>query len=481
MLFNSYAFIFVFFPVVAAFYFTIKAAERNASSKFSHWWLVAASLFFYGFWDYRYLVLIIASILGNYIAGKFLRNQDNKFRQRSVLVIGIATNLLLLGYFKYANFFLENVGILLGSEISIGEIALPLAISFFTFQQIAFLIDSASGKRGDCHFSDYCLFVSFFPQLIAGPIVHHGEMMPQFERSHEGVNWDLMAKGLFVFCLGLFKKVTLADSLATWVSPGFAAPENLTFIDSWLVTMSYSLQLYFDFSGYSDMAIGSAMMLGIVLPWNFKSPYKALTIQEFWRRWHITLSRFLRDYLYIPLGGSRAGESRIAFNLFLTFLLGGIWHGAGWTFVIWGTLHGIACVTHRMWSRRGFSLGKIPAAIVMLFFLNITWIFFRAPDVASAIEMVKAILGFNGLVVPDQIASVLPWLPVGELLDGFTKSSDCPLWVLAGGLVVLFAPSSFELSERFRPSVASAIFTLVLFIVSFFHLNRVSEFLYFQF
>ncbi len=442
---------------------------------------MATSIFFYGFWDYRYLSLIFCSIAFNFGVGRLL-SKGGGSKNKALLIFGIVANLGLLGYFKYANFFAENLQILLGIGLGLAAIALPLAISFFTFQQIAFLVDSARGERGECSFVDYCLFVSFFPQLIAGPIVHHSEMMPQFEQAGGSVDWEKIAKGLFIFGIGLFKKVIIADSLAQWVAPGYAAVESLSLIDSWLVTVAYMFQLYFDFSGYSDMAIGSALIMGIVLPWNFQSPYKAMTIQEFWRRWHMTLSRFLRDYLYIPLGGSRCSDPRVGFNLFVTFLLGGIWHGAGWTFMIWGAMHGVACIIHRVWSGKGRRLPPLVAWCMVLMFLNVTWVFFRAPDWGAAVDMLGAMVGLNGVVLPGPLQGALPSVgSLGEFMPGLPSKAECPVWILAAGLISLFAPSSFQLAERFRLTIRTVSVTAFLIGASLINLNKVSEFLYFQF
>ncbi len=276
-----------------------------------------------------------------------------------MLIVGILGNLLLLGYFKYADFFISNFNVAVGSNISLLHITLPLAISFFTFQQIAYLVDSYKGKVRKHNFISYTAFVTFFPQLIAGPIVHHSEMMPQFENiKNKIINKNNIAKGFFIFSLGLFKKVIIADTFAIWTKSGFDTSLTLNFLEGWATSLSYTFQLYYDFSGYTDMAIGAALFFNIHLPINFNSPYKATDIQDFWRRWHITLSRFLRDYVYIPLGGNRKGNYRTYLNLFLTFLVGGIWHGAGWTFIFWGFLHGVAIVVNRLWKNWGFKVNS---------------------------------------------------------------------------------------------------------------------------
>ncbi len=287
-------------------------------------------------------------MLFNFLVGNRLvriRRKGYKHSVRGALVVGIAFNLGTLGYFKYFNFFVETANVVFNAGFNFDEIILPLAISFFTFQQITFLVDAYRGKACDYNFLHYALFVTFFPQLIAGPIVHHAEMMPQFlKRKTGGLSNASIAVGGSIFLLGLFKKVVLADNVAAYATPVFAAAsagQELTLIESWGGVLAYTFQLYFDFSGYSDMAIGLARMFGIVLPLNFNSPYKAASIIDFWRRWHMTLSRFLRDYVYFPLGGSLRGRMKRHINLMITMLLGGLWHGAGWTFVVWGGLHGI--------------------------------------------------------------------------------------------------------------------------------------------
>ena len=351
MLFNSFEFIALFLPITAVLYFL---CVRYFGIESAIGVLVVASLFFYAYWNPIYIVLILISIAVNYFFGTRLLSGDER-SSKFFLAVGVSINLLLLGYFKYANFFVENVNALSGTDFHLKTIVLPLAISFFTFQQISYLVDAKQGKTSEYNFLHYCLFVCFFPQLIAGPIVHHKEMLPQFARSNAlSPRWSNVAIGLSIFAIGLFKKTVIADSLSRYVGPVYddpAAAASLDFFVAWGSTLAYTFQLYFDFSGYSDMAIGSARIFGITLPVNFFSPYKAVNIIDFWRRWHITLSRFLRDYLYIPLGGSRGGKARRYGNLLVTMLLGGLWHGAGWTFVIWGALHGAYLVINHGWRR----------------------------------------------------------------------------------------------------------------------------------
>src|SRR5882757_5400938 len=345
MLFSSYAFLFQFLPVVALAF----AVARRYSPRCGIWALAFASLIFYGAWKPVYLLLLIASIGVNFWLG--LKMED-PLRRRRIGTLGVTLNLALLCYFKYTNFLFDSLTALTGAPLPFVNVILPLGISFFTFQQIAYLVDVMRGARVERDLVSYTLFVSFFPHLIAGPLVHHAEMIPQFKRARSGRSAVLAARGLAIFAAGLFKKVVIADNLAQFVTPVFAhldAGGGVTTPWAWLSTLAYALQIYFDFSGYSDMAVGLALLFGIRLPVNFRSPYKAASIIEFWRRWHITLSRFLRDYLYIPLGGNRLGEQRRYINLMATMLLGGLWHGAGWNFIIWGGLHGIYLCINHLW------------------------------------------------------------------------------------------------------------------------------------
>jgi len=397
MLFNSYEFIFIFLPLSFFIYFFLLSKRLLVGAK---GFLVFASLFFYSWWNIAYLPIILSSLLFNYVIGNSLNEnfKKGKIHKKSLLIFGIVANLILLGYFKYTDFLLENLNLTLNSSIPLLHLALPLAISFFTFQQIAYLVDSYRGETAEYDFLNYALFVTFFPQLIAGPIVHHSEMMPQFSSRWNLVkNYKNIALGLFIFSIGLFKKIVIADSFAVWATAGFDTATTLNFFEAWATSLSYTFQLYFDFSGYTDMAIGAALLFNIKLPINFNSPYKALDIQDFWRRWHITLSRFLRDYIYIPLGGNRKESFRTYTNLLATFIIGGIWHGAGWTFVFWGFLHGMALVFHRFWKAMGLNMPKILAWFITFNFINIAWVFFRAKEWDDAIKVLQGMFNVNAL------------------------------------------------------------------------------------
>jgi len=393
MLFNSFVFLFQFLPPVLAGTFLL-AGWRTAAAKT---WLLFASLFFYSWWHAPHLFVIVSVMLFTYLVGQGMLHAVSPASRRGLLIVGLLADLSVLGYFKYFNFFAGSLNSWVGSSFRLDPILLPLAISFFTFQKVAFLMDVYQGKIRKCPFLDYCLFVAFFPQLIAGPIVHYREIAPQFLKG--GVfrfRASHLSVGLSMLIFGLFKKVIVADSLAPLATSLFAvaaAGKVPTAMDAWTGSAAYSLQLYFDFSGYSDMAIGLARMFGILLPLNFNSPYKSASIVDFWRRWHITLSNFLRDYVYFPLGGSRCGKPRQFLNLVATMFIGGLWHGAGWTFVIWGLMHGAFLAVNHAWqkcpaSRWGEKWLAIPAGMLTMLCVHVAWVFFRAATIADAWRVV---------------------------------------------------------------------------------------------
>ncbi len=385
MVFSSPIFLFLFLPVV----FILHSLVKEEISKKSI--LVLSSLIFYGWWELSYLILIIASIVVNYILYQLIvKAYDNS---KLLTIIGVVFNVLLLGYFKYSYFVVDNISYFI-EGVSIEKVLLPLGISFFTFQQIAFLIDAYKKDTHKYNLLDYTLFVTFFPQLIAGPIVHHKEMMPQF-KGYKKAGTNRIVKGLVIFSIGMFKKLVIADTFSIWANTGFANVGELTFFGAWLTTISYTVQLYYDFSGYCDMAIGLALIFNIRLPINFNSPYKASNIQDFWRRWHITLSTWLKDYIYISLGGNRNGNVSASFNVFVTFLIGGFWHGAGWNFIIWGAMHGTALTAHRAWSYSKLRMPKYIAWFITIMFVHFAWVFFRADDVSTAITVVTKMFNSN--------------------------------------------------------------------------------------
>jgi alginate O-acetyltransferase complex protein AlgI len=411
MLFNSAEFILIFLPLA---YGGFVLSSRGGTTLPSILWLVAASLGFYAWWNWHLLGLLAGSICGNYLLGLlFVRR-----REKALLITAIAANLLALAWFKYCNFFIGTANTAFGLDLPLMEVVLPLAISFFTFQQIAYLVDVQRGSAPASSFAQYCLFVTFFPHLVAGPLLHHADILPQFARG-AGLRprWENASVGLSIFAVGLFKKGVIADNMKEFVDIAFGAAANgqtVTFVTAWVCAGAYALQIYFDFSGYSDMAIGIARLFGIKLPINFDSPYRANSITEFWRRWHITLSRFLRDYLYIPLGGNRSGESRRIVNLMTVMLLGGLWHGAAWTFVVWGGLHGLFLVAHHTWNRLGGRMHWLPGRLLTLAAVTVAWVFFRADSFDSALIILSGMAGQSGMILPQSLAERLG--PIATLL-----------------------------------------------------------------
>lgn len=506
MLFNSYVFVVAFLPItVAGFYFAARLGGDRAATL----WLIAAWVFFYGYWKLDYVPLLAAVMAFTFVAGRRLAVRPSK----PLLAFSIVVVLGVLGYFKYAGFLLANFAAATGGDYQLAHIVLPLAISFFTFQKIAFLVDSQKGLTRGVKFLDFALFVTFFPQLIAGPIVHWREMVPQFAAPGAfRPRAENFAVGLTIFIIGLCKKAVLADGIAAYANPVFgaaAAGAHPDLVTAWGGALSYTLQLYFDFSGYSDMAIGAARLFGIVLPLNFNSPYKADNIIDFWRRWHMTLSRFLRDYLYIALGGNRRGTARRYLNLFATMLLGGLWHGAGWQFVLWGAVHGAYLAIDHAWR------AVVPAAIAgarayrfaawALTFVVVVaaWVPFRANNLASAGRILAGMAGANGVALPAAIAARLGALhaPLARLGVGFDLGGGAVLlltWSWIAGLFALarFAPNTQELLGRFTPALDYAggarrfawaptgrwaWATAAVAVLGVLSLTRVSEFLYFQF
>lgn len=486
MLFNSYEFIFLFLPITFGVYFYL---NRKKYLIVGGNWLVLSSLFYYSYWNLKYLPLILLSIFFNFIIGSSLTREDKpeKIRKKGLLLFGLIFNLSLLGFFKYADFFIANINYLLDFNFPLISLTLPLAISFFTFQQITYLVDSYKGETREYDFLNYTLFVTFFPQLIAGPIVHHKEMMPQFSITRNKlIDYENVTTGIFIFSIGLFKKVIIADSLSIYVVKGFENAELLNFMEAWITSLSYTFQLYFDFSGYTDMAVGAALLMNIKLPINFNSPYKAVNIRDFWRRWHITLGRFLRDYVYIPLGGNKNGRFGNVNTLMVTFLLGGLWHGAGWTFVFWGALHGVAMAIHRIWNIFDVRLNRFVAWFITFNFINISWVFFRALEWKDAISIIKSMFDLTNVVVPPQ------WRELASSIDFFEFKFGNPLIHLQAGPVILLAllllaiitlgaQNSIEMKNAFKPDWKSGLLLATSFSIAIVYVFRKTEFLYYQF
>jgi D-alanyl-lipoteichoic acid acyltransferase DltB (MBOAT superfamily) len=464
MLFNSYDYLLWFLPGTLAVFFVLGRRPLAAQA-----WLTVASLVFYGWWNPWHLPLIAGSIAFNFAVAAALRRGAGG----TTLALGVAANLALLGVFKYADFFLANAARVTGAPTQLLHLALPLGISFFTFTQIAYLVDVRRGKAQEPRFVNYALFVTFFPHLLAGPILHHGEMMPQFaQATNKRPQWDNLAAGLFLLAIGLVKKVLIADTFAPVADAGFAAPAALSAPAAWIAVLAYTMQIYFDFSGYTDMALGAARLFNIRMPVNFDSPYRATDIRDFWRRWHMTLSRFLREYLYVPLGGNRHGEARTAAAVLATFLLGGLWHGAAWTFVVWGLLHGLALVACRAWSRVGRPLPPPLAWALTFAFVAVTWVFFRATSLEGALAMLRAMAGQNAAPA----APALAWLSqvAAQLGNALAPAA-------IGLLVVFRRENSNALVAQFRPTAANAAFVALALPACVLQLARVTPFLYFNF
>jgi alginate O-acetyltransferase complex protein AlgI len=492
MLFNSNHFILVFLPVVFLFFHFIRHFSISAAFNF----MALASLLFYGYGEPKFLLLLLASVTFNYFVGCHLIEQKNK----QLLIIAIAANVAAIGYFKYSNFFVENLNAVFSVKMALSDVALPLGISFYTFQKIAFLVDAYKSKIKKPSIVEYLLFVSFFPQLIAGPIVHYNQIETQL-RSREAIPLRLITAGIFLYSIGLFKKSMFADFAGSWADFVFNNPVAASPEQSALAVIAYTLQIYFDFSGYSDMALGLGMMFGIVLPINFNSPYKSKSIVEFWRRWHITLSTWLRDYVYIPLGGRANSQFGRSFNLMVTMLIGGLWHGAAWTFVVWGALHGIGLVINHLWLRirPSFLVGdntliSIPYSFISWLstfaFVSVLWIIFRANSFADAITVMQKMLSINtydlSFSLPrmteyfsQDVHSFSVWLFTQAYCTAFNAA------ILAALLLITWlAPNSMWWSSRFRPNLITALFcaaTVCAVVAANIFLVTPNAFIYFRF
>jgi alginate O-acetyltransferase complex protein AlgI len=496
MLFNSPIFLFAFLPIAVLGFYGLGRLWGGVAARV---WLVGCSLFFYTWAVPQYAALLIGSILFNFAAGRVIERAAT--RRKTLLTLAIGANLAAIGYFKYANFFVQTVATSLGLSAPVLHIILPLAISFFTFQQIAYLVNAYRRNSTNPGLLDYACFITFFPHLIAGPIVQHSDILPQF-RDEKIYRLDLtrLSGGLTIFLLGLAKKVILADEFGNYANAAFdgaAGGAHLSLYEAWGGALAYTFQLYFDFSGYSDMAIGLGLMFGIIMPMNFNSPYKSRSIIEFWRRWHMTLSRFLREFVYIPLGGNRKGPLRRHVNLFLTMLIGGLWHGAAWTFVAWGGFHGAMLVVNHGWNslmqRFGRGENARPAAFgppaLMLTFVCVVlgWVMFRATSWQAAAAVYQGMAGLNGAVLPADLVAKAPFLSLlgqAGALPHFADGTNVGflrmgLMLPLGLGICLLAPNIPQLSPRARWWLVALTFALVLQKVLF--SGQISHFIYFQF
>jgi D-alanyl-lipoteichoic acid acyltransferase DltB (MBOAT superfamily) len=430
-------FIFAFLPVVLIGYYALNKLRLVFAAKS---WLLVSSLFFYGWWKTSYVPLLVFSIFVNYILANQMLAQTKRIKNpissRSLVCFGIVFNVLLLGYFKYVDFFIGNFNFFIGTELDFLKVALPLGISFFTLQQIAFLIDAYEGLGEEQSFIDYALFVSFFPQLIAGPIVHHRQMMPQFQKIRNKVFHPRnFAIGLFIFTAGLFKKAVIADSFSVWATRGFDEWQVLTFFEAWSTSICYTLQIYYDFSGYTDMAIGIGLMFNILLPHNFNSPYKATSIVDFWKRWHITLTSFVTTYIYTPIVRffRKITFGKTMFAIFLAMFVSGFWHGAAWSFVAWGTMHGLALILNHWWRKRNLPMPSWLGWFLTFNFVNASFVVFRAKDLGDALKVLKGMVGLSGILLPEFLFRQVGFLRgVGVTFGDVFLVHPQNLWVASG-------------------------------------------------
>jgi D-alanyl-lipoteichoic acid acyltransferase DltB (MBOAT superfamily) len=508
MQFNSFIFILCFLPLSLIGYFGLNSLGKK---KFAQAFLLIMSLWFYGYFNASYLLIICGSITVNYLLSRLMysdRAAATGFK-RTILSVGILFNVALIFYFKYFDFFISNINAAFGSDFALRHIVLPLGISFFTFQQISFIADSYKGETGDYSFLEYALFVAYFPQLVAGPIVLHSELIPQFRDDKKlRIDFDNLSKGIMLFSRGLAKKVLIADTFGTAVDWGFShanvfsGEEALAFYEIIIVMLSYTFQIYFDFSGYSDMATGLGSMFNFKIPMNFNSPYKALSVADFWKRWHMTLTRFLTQYIYIPLGGNRKGKVRTYLNIMVVFWVSGIWHGANWTFILWGMIHGLGqCfnkvtggINKRIMEIAGRSrlkglftgIIKIVQWAVTFAFVNVAWLLFRADSVSQWFNIVKRLSVHyyttrTELLECFRIPKIRYLFELLHLDISETTELYFCLYVIMGGAFILCLGFKNNYERHYKKNVQSLLFTLVILLVCVLSLSRISTFLYFNF
>lgn len=492
MLFNSYIFILAFLPLVIVGYYLLN--KRFLTNKAALIFLIAASFIFYGYYNWTYLLILVASVSVNWFTILLMRKKEDDIFRRVFVTAGVLFNIGLIFYFKYYDFFIENINQIFNTGFNEKNIILPLGISFFTFQQISFVVDSYRHETDDYGIIEYVAFVSFFPQLIAGPIVLHDEMIPQFRNeSKRKPNWEKMSRGLYLFAIGLAKKVLIADIFGIAVDWGYTNVDSITSIDAMVVMISYTIQIYFDFSGYCDMASGIASMFNMELPMNFDSPYKAASIIEFWKKWHITLTRFLRKYIYFPLGGSKKGKFRTYINIMVVFIASGIWHGANWTFIIWGSIHGIAQCLNRRFMKQWEKYHPAFQWAMTFLFVNFTWIIFRADSMAQAGRIIWRSINFRNLSISSDLIDCFNVVEIKAMkwllsysniwnnfyneyyINGFVMLS----WIFGAMFIVLNKENAQRKAVNYN--IGTALWTAVLLVWGIMSLSGVSTFLYFNF
>ncbi len=488
MLFNSYTFIFVFLPITLLLYFGLNKIKKYKLAKLT---LVIASLYFYAYFNVKYLFIIVISIGFNYLLNRLFGIFKNKNGRKILLIIGLTFNILLIFYYKYYDFVINTINDLASVNFNLINVMLPLGISFFTFQQIAYVIDSYNENVKTYTLLDYSLFVTFFPQLIAGPITLYSEMIPQFEdEKNKKFDAKNFSKGLLAFSFGLAKKVLLADTFAIVSNYVFANPTDTNSTNLLLGMLSYTFQIYFDFSGYCDMALGLGYMFNIELPINFNSPYKSYSVVEFWKRWHITLTRFFTTYIYIPLGGNRKGKIRTYLNIFIVFLASGIWHGANFTFILWGILHGIASILNKIFRNVIEKTNNVFNWICTFLFINFTWIIFRSDSILDALNIIKHLIKLNFEPISINIvnAFAIPeFTMIAEVIgkkEWITENYNTVyllVFFIFSFYAILCMKNTQERIKEFKPNVKNAMISAVLLVSSIISLSGVSTFLYFNF
>lgn len=489
MLFNSYVFIFLFLPLALAGYYLLNYLKKYRVAGI---FLIGMSLWFYGYFNKSYLLIICGSIAANYLLSVLINRGGgcgNKGTRKIILTFGILANIAVIFYFKYFNFFIENVNSIFGKTFELKNIALPLGISFFTFQQVSYLVDSYKGETKGYTFDEYALFVSFFPQLVAGPIVLHNEVIPQF-RNHNKRFFipGNFSKGMYIFAAGLFKKVIIADTFGFAVTYGFGTIPTLSSLEALLVSLSYTFQLYFDFSGYCDMASGIGYMFNIELPQNFNSPYKATSITDFWGRWHMSLTRFLRTYIYIPLGGNRKGKIRTYINIMAVYLVSGIWHGANWTFILWGVLHGFFNCLDRLFKNQWKKLGKVTQWFITFMLVDMLWVLFRAGDISSAKLFIKEMCSLSSFTINENLYNCFNLVELSYLEEKIpflnylvSHITGFNLWLFIFGAFFIVLNTKNSKKKEFKPTILNLMIVVVFLVWSVVSFAGISTFLYFDF
>lgn len=476
MVFSSYIFVFAFLPLTLAGYFLLSKTKSVIPQRI---FLVIASLVFYAWFEWKYIFLILSSILVNFYSALAISKIKKNGARKALFVFSILLNVFLLGYFKYFNFFIDTVNSIFSTDFTFQKILLPLGISFFTFQQISFQLYFYRNNNQRLNFLNYTLFVSFFAQLVAGPIFHYENFIPQIENLNtRKFNKDNFAVGVYMFVAGLFKKLVIADSISLFVDNGFSISSRLGAVSAWIIMLGYAFQIYFDFSGYSDMAIGLGKMFNYNLPINFNTPYRSLSVKDFWKRWHITLGETLSETVYFPLGGGRKGKARKCLNLFVTFLVSGIWHGAAWTFVVWGILHGIARVFEEIFTKAIEKIPNIIRHIATFIFVSGAFTIFRAETFKDAIKVYKSLFAFNNLGL-GQIASITSNGIVGN--NSIIGAIEILLIFAFCFIFIVKEKSPQKRIEDFKPKTSTAVFYSLLFVISVLCMSRSAVFIYFNF